>query len=620
MKWLAKLSAWNSPFDPLLHCKKSSEILDARYAETEDGEVIVPYFTAEIVNPGVVGIGGLPGQYYVLSEQWPGDPGPVEKARGRLSNLPSELGAKTCTLEFFCLPPDEDDVLKAAANLLRVGEIDYDPDAPQADREAAECYDPLFYSPDAIDDPAGVLLARPEVWRWNERMLAPERVHLTDGVTEHRVTMALDQTFSLHLLNPPKAVSKLRLLANWTQTARGRQTFNRLGETTTYSYEDFSSTVPKSGDPIGSETGWTFDDFEVTSVQNAPSLFRVQANSPEYGDAAGGYLRMRAKTISWSWRAAYSYEQARSEIIDILMPAAAQPVLGDSKTEVVEQISLGQLNLDLVTPEWQYEDPETLDVTHYEIGDQVQAAGRVWKCVVEHDAQPEFKVYEQNDDEVILWEQTTKRSAMPDIRIPNFADRPRGKRAIRHGIRRLYREVLKRGRAVEISFSCPYSEARYVTCRDTVRLEHGRLVGGECVGKVTAVEHSLHASLLSKITILCSIGTGIAPPVAGDDDQTTGLIVYRPTYGTLSTPVDALSLAGMGPYSNELVNEAATQESIGLQASAAGLDPVKAMGSVPTRLEIGYAALREEDLLRRRVTVTCQPAFLPKQINLSPET
>ena len=56
-----------------------------------------------------------------------------------------------------------------------------------------------------------------------------------------------------------------------------------------------------------------------------------------------------------------------------------------------------------------------------------------------------------------------------------------------------------------------------------------------------------------------------------------------------------------------------------LAAAMGSGDPVGTIGSMPTRLKIAMPALREEDLLTRRMSVTCLPPALPKQINLRPD-
>lgn len=49
------------------------------------------------------------------------------------------------------------------------------------------------------------------------------------------------------------------------------------------------------------------------------------------------------------------------------------------------------------------------------------------------------------------------------------------------------------------------------------------------------------------------------------------------------------------------------------------LHPAKALPTSPSALRIAYTPLREEDLLTRRMSVSCLPPALPQQINLRPD-
>lgn len=611
MIFLAWLAAHDTPFDPVAHAVEDVEAFSGVVVEREEGDVIVPYFTVNIANPGIKGIVGRPERYAVLSERPHDADVAVELARGRLTGLPTNLGSKECTLEFLCVPPDEDEVLRAAADLLRVGEVDYDPEAPLAEREAAEMYDPLFFDADASEDPTTVVLARRQLWRWDRKTLTPHLVHLTDGVYEHQVHDALYDTVALKVTTPAKAVSKIRGIIDWTQLAKDIQTFNHLFSFNSFTHQDFLSAIPKAGDAIGPDTGWSIASFEASSVPNVVT-FTVKADSPEYGDAKGGMLEIQPHLVSGSWRAAFDWEQPRQEIFDVSMPAATQKVLGDSKTETIEVLNAGQVDVDLVTKEWEFEDPETFDVIYYDVGEKRQANGRVYQCVHPHFAQEPFRVVDQHDETLVLWERTTKRSALRDMRTPRIAELPRGQRIIRYLERRLDRRVCRDSRAAEITLEREWPE-RPATTEDTMRVFHNIIPGYEAVGKVVSAELVINGhSRFERLVVLASIGDGTLPPADGE-------IAHTISYGRCVQPVDAYALAGMAPYANDIVNDADTQIAAANLASFANLDPMAAIGAIPTQLQIGFPTLRQEDQLRRRVTVTCAPAYIPKGINIAPD-
>ncbi|CAN7259600.1 hypothetical protein LJR098_001069 [Rhizobium sp. LjRoot98] len=628
MLYLTFLTAHDQAFDPVAHKANAFFCLSASLEEREDGDIIVPFFNVTIQNPGIAWLASQPSRYAVLSEQAEDDDVPIQLARGRLSTLPTELAGDDCQLEFTCVPPDEDDVLKAAANVLRIGEVDYDPDADPQDRDAAEAYDPLFYSPEAEDDPGNALAGTMDVWRWNRLTLVPERVHLINGVVQHviaGVTEGTHQSERLSIKNPPKAVSRLRLISSWTQSASGDQPTEFLGtrEIDSYNYKDFIENLPKAGTAIGSSTGWTIADAKVKSVETLlAQTFSGGAFSSLFG-ATNHKIRMRPKKVTIGMRAHYEYSQEREEIIDLYMSAGVQPVLGDDKIETVDQITLSSLTLDVTTKEWVYEDPDTLEIMHYVVGDRRQANGKVWACTFEHDATEAFTANlfdnESGDITQNLWVRTPKKAAI-DAASSRFADRNRGKRAVRHGLRRLHRIVQRRARAAEVTFELPWKVGRSITCADECRVENRRWPGGELVGKVIGVQLKIEGSSRSAIIRLgVSVGTGIASAEPTGDQQQTTDIVYHVTAPAVNAPVNADTLDSQAPRILVVENEADAQAGFARDAAESGGDPAAAIAANPTKLRVYYEPLRQEDLITRRISVHTQPILVREGINLSPE-
>ncbi|CDN46826.1 hypothetical protein [Neorhizobium galegae] len=627
MLYLAFLDAWDQPFDPIAHKKNEAFFsIDSNIEEREDGDVITPFFNVTVQNPGIAWIATQPSRYAVISEQLPDDPEPIQLARGRYHNLPVELAGDDCQIEFTCVPPDEDDVLKAAADAIRLGEVDYDPDADQEDREAAEVYDPLFYSPEATDDPSNALAATMDVWRWNRLTLAPERVHLINGTVQHVIagaTAGTHKSARMSIRNPPKALSRIRLISNWTQSASGDQPTEFLGtrEIDTYNYQSFIDGLPKPGTAIGSSTGWTIAAAEIKEIEDLLPQTFGRGFASIWG-ATGQQIKMQAKRLTIGMRAHYEYNQEREEILDLYMSAGVQPVLDDDKTETVDQITLSSLTLDVVTPEWLYEDPETLEVMHYVVGDKVQANGLVWRCTFEHDATERFtaNLFDPDTGDVAqtLWVKTAKQAAV-DARTSRFFDMPRGKRAVRHGLRRLNRIVQRRARAAEVSFEVEWKVGRTITCADECRIEYRRWPGGELVGKVIGVQLKIDgASRSAIITLGVSIGTGVEPNPS-EGIESTNDILYGVTAPGVNAPVDTYSLDNQGPRILVVENEADTQDGFGRNASESGGDPVAAIAANPTILRIYFEPLRQEDLITRRISAHTQPVYVRKGIDLSPE-
>lgn len=624
MIYLAKLSTWDQPFDPALHCKNAFKAVSGSVIEREDGDVIAATMTARIRNPGAAWLSAQPEDYYVMSEKRRSDPTPVQLARGRITSLPSELAGNSLDLEFICVPPDEDDVMKAAADLLRTGEVDYDPDAPAAEREAAERYDPLYFSPEASDDPTNVLLATTELWRWDRVTLALERVDMITGRRLFTITAGLNGSEQLTLDVPPKAKTKLRVVAQWTQSANGDQNnpFMTNREIKSYTYNSIIEGMPKAGDSIGNAVGWTIADAYVEDVEPLISKTYGRQFASIWG-ATGQQITVQGRSMNATMKAHFDYSQPREEIFTATMLTGVQSILGDDRDETVEEISIADITLDTTTPDWLYEDGETLEPKTYAVGDKVQANGLVWLCVTAHEATEQFTAYlfgEDGNQTIQLWQKTAKVAAV-DARVSSFFDKPRGVRATRYVIRRLHRSVQLRARCATIQADVSWIAARDMTCADEARIENRRLPGGQPVGKITYVELRIDGARRSAtIKIAASVGTGVAPAGPNDSQQQTSDVIYSVQAPAVNEPVDAFALAIKAPRFVEIETEAEQQEGFMFNASSFGEDVVKALENNPTRIRVYYDPLRTENLITRRLTATTSPIYVRKGLDLNPET
>jgi len=119
----------------------------------------------------------------------------------------------------------------------------------------------------------------------------------------------------------------------------------------------------------------------------------------------------------------------------------------------------------------------------------------------------------------------------------------------------------------------------------------------------------------ARITLASVPGTGAVSPTPGPDQKQVGDVVYSTSYLAPQVPVDAFALATQPPRIYAVENPWSVQHAAALGSS----DPVGTIGTLPTRLRIAFTPLREEDLLTRRVSVSCLPPALPKQLNLRPD-
>lgn len=119
----------------------------------------------------------------------------------------------------------------------------------------------------------------------------------------------------------------------------------------------------------------------------------------------------------------------------------------------------------------------------------------------------------------------------------------------------------------------------------------------------------------ARITLASVPGTGAVVPTPSPDQQQAGDVVYSTSYRAPSVPVNAFDLATLPPRIYAFENTWAEQHA----AALASPDPVGKIRTMPTRLRIAFTPLREEDLLTRRMSVSCLPPSLPKQLNLRPD-
>lgn len=625
---LAALEAYDTPFDPAVHATDDVfEILEIKITEKEMNGVYQTLVDLTLKNPGIAWLAALPNPYYVVWEQLPGESEPIQLARGRLQAMPTGLATNIAQMQIVCVPPDQDDVLSDYADTLRVGEVDYDPAASDSARAAAERYDPVFFNAES-DDPQDVMHASLMSYRWNPVTLALEETHIVDGGRTITISDAAWNEQDLSFENPPRGQSRLRVVANWTQSATGDQTFDFMANQSvpTYHYREIIAGLPKAGDQIGNSEGWSIAYAKVNSEdpllqQTFGSVFVPWASSvTDFSTINNPFVVVQAHDVKISMRAHYDYQQERSEILDIFMTNGVQTILQDTRVEPIDTISLSSVILDVSTPAWSYEDPKTNVRNHYVVGDIVQASGTCWKCLVEHDATDSFTVYLYDTTGSIastLWEYVPKSAAI-DARNSNYFDTNRGARSFRHALKRLQRIVVQRSLACRLRVRVKAWVARDITCDDAVTILSPVLPGGQVTGKVVGKEWSVSATeQVGHIDIAIPVGSGESPTGTTGYDHTDG-IYYQLQAPAVDEPVNCYALPGKAPIIVKIENDAYDQDNIASNAVLTGQDPVEAISNAPTTIRVYYDPLRKEDLITRRLSISTLPIYIKKGIDLTP--
>ena len=608
MLFLSWLPSYDTPFDPVSHAREDEFCIRGSIYEQEEGDIINSGFEVEIPNPGLGLLGiGRSERYAVLSEKLASDNIPVELARGRVIAVPSELGQQTLTIRFQCVPPDEDVVLKAAADALRTGEIDgYDPNGSLPSRIPFEAYDALFHSRDASDDPMSALAGRLEFWRWDRKTLQIERVSMVNGNTTHAIDQTgFENSLTVNLRNPPRAKTRLRVVASWTQEAKGVQTLPAIWEgIQTYSWEDLAQSLPQPGTPVGENTGWHVAESFIEYVNPDSILDSYDVGREKYAlndeKVIGCQVLMQSATVGMQVRLGYDFQQQREEHLTISMPVNQQEILGDDKAEVADVIHLAPLNLDPSTKLWTSEHPDTLEPMQYEVGDEVIYNGHKWRCITAHTAGILFSF--------AYFVQIAKSAPIAQSAARYF-DSDRGTRSVRYAIRMLNRRVIVRARCLELSFQCEWSAAREMTTRDSCRIENRKI--GSVSAKISSIRLVADgAKRYAEITLLACLGKGGNPPFpVGSEQQTgdNGEIVYSFSAPAPSQPTNANALRGQS-HNVHIINGYADQKLVARGTS----DPVAIIENMPTQIYLDVDPIREEDLLTRNINVSCKPIWLQR--------
>ena len=598
MNFMSWLSRWDEPFDPARHATEDCEVYGLMIRDTAGQASVVE---VEIDNPGVGGLLARQGRYAVFSERGPDDTVAVQLARGRINGVPSEFGTDFVTCQFLCLPPSDDEVQREAADALRTDD----------DR-----YDPLFHGRDASEDPSTAISARPVDWYWDRRTLALRTTNLIRGARTFDLGgEVFDDSLSMSLTESPVTLLRRRLAIDWTQSSQDKQSSPVQGGpfvVSTYTWSDFINSFPKPGDSIGSDTGWSWAAAEVTDLGPGNA---TNVEAPGTG-VDGAALTVRPHTLRCLLHAQHDYSQQREEVVDLFLPLGLQPVVGDDRRESVETVQISGLTTDETTPEWEWEDEETLEPREYEFGDRVLANGKAWSCKTAHTV--DGTVFRAKTAAgVVLWERADKDVPL-DARRSSYVDTDRGARTVNVALHMLEREALLQAQCIRFSGEVAWELARELTVDDEIRVAGRYISGAALVGKVLDLELSAdgEGNRVASFTIGCVPGTGQAALPPDDEfNETTGDLIYKVAGKSALTPVNAMALRIETPRVFEWSNQGAAQ----LAAMFVADDPEAALATRATQLVVGYDALRQEDLLSRRLRVTCRPLALPRQIDLEAE-
>lgn len=640
--------AWveaDETFDPDIHARRDEDVASIDVYKSAEGD----FATADVViaNPGITGLLAASRKgWAIISHQHAGEAEPVALFRGRITDFPSDGAEDWVTLTLVAEPVDYEATLADANAALAVQPY----------------FDPLF-----VDDLAGDLTpyiaeGYGAVHDWHPVNHDVQLVDEIDGDGTSHIDLGTPVgDFDGHfrgirfgLREPPLSSVDVVLTAEWEQRSTGRCDIgpairaahpNIWYAFSTYAPDQMESALPRSGQSIGADSGWT---VEFADIKRASGYDLITTGRRTYGDEVYGptdaILRLRRYRFDVGQvLARWDYSQSRR---DVARFSVSQSIQGSGRKETIE-LNLQDPTVDRLTPLW-------IPDTEYAEGDTVIYGGRCYECQTDHTSPNQFGEDGYIDPSwVTLWQiKPSDQSALGRSDRDDLLGTERGRQIIEHAIlvaRSKMRDSLRR---VEISFSAPMAMMRGVSTRHTVRLVDPKLPAGEATGKVSSftIHGDFQGGEWVDCTILCSIGLGDAGAVASDgvgawaEDGIVDGGIQQMTGGEHSavggivysvdspTPVRRVYVPNLGNHAysvvkSEMRNGPDVQQmaaksvlfshvgSLELMASAIS----EAIGRNPTTLEIQMRSLAAEDTIERNVTVTVANLATPIGINLEAE-
>ena len=219
------------------HVRNDEEILSFTISHDEGD---FPSLDITIINPRV----GLlaPGRkvWAWLSYQKPGGD-VVPLYFGRLVGVPEDLDQELVKLAFVARPEDFEEQKAAVAETLKVRPY----------------WDPIWFSPDTVDDPDNVLETRPELWHIDRTSLQVTTSNILVG-EDGTLSIEEDEAFydSLRISYDQAPVRSVTMTAtvSWTQNAAGALPNIVPATIQTYTGAGLEKNWPKSGHDVGG--GW----------------------------------------------------------------------------------------------------------------------------------------------------------------------------------------------------------------------------------------------------------------------------------------------------------------------------------------------------------------------------
>jgi hypothetical protein len=409
---------------------------------------------------------------------------------GQIVAFPEDIQQELITLLFVAKPSDVVEQKEDMAETLRV----------------APFWDPVFVKKDNIENPDVVLDARPYRWHFDPITHEVTVSHITnaeDGSIAFGEGEVLYDGSSFSYSTAPLAQLKLEAKVNWTQRAKGGGV-------------DLKPAILKAFSASGSTNPWMVQSYTAGGLVGAwpvPGVdmgggWKIEDTNVEAGRFMSAFVDSIIKVV-------YVETEEDDSIISLVQPQLQFP-----QEPKRLHIPLGQLDIAFLAQyDAQRTRTETLVVT---MTADVQR-------LTSDPATIDTVTLESNDvSEPVDEDESTDGLEIPigDVRRNSYFKTDRGHDSAEYVLALGGTIMLRRARAVELSFRTAFDAGLDVTLRKEINpLTHRLIPGGVASGKVIALRMAYTSDEpYAEIAIGCCIGRGgtlvadAGEPTYVDDD------------------------------------------------------------------------------------------------------
>lgn len=632
--------AWieeSESFDPVLHRRKDEEIEKAVLEADEDG-----FATLSLtVRPPTEGLAKPARKRWGFLSRERADGSLKLLAKGRVDSFPIGGDPLRSVFRFTCAPGDweskQDTVLQATK------------DGPH--------WDPALVDPALRDDSIEILDGLSSVIAFRPDTHGCE-LHdiLGTGLPTWNVGRRwIMDTLSADIAEPPVREVEVEVTASWTQKTSGffnvTAAINAAfadGQPNTLTAEDFENRWPRVGDGVGSDNGYVVQQSALTRVYpDDGDAFRpvvagpFQASSEVYSYITDAQLTApiaRDVELERAWydgelTLAWSGEQARTEIVRILITSGVQNHdIGNGGRRRI-QLDCQDVTVDDVTPEWS-------PLTNYAVGDFVRHGGSNYKRLVAGVSEAtwgaDFTGFDTSTFPPTLvqkWErQASDGSPIGGPDKATYLATERGMRTLIAAALRGRAVLAEAMRCVEITFEVLLDEAveagLWIGMNIQVAFNAGDLAieGDSIAGKVVSYRMGIAETDVCEITIRCAPGSGKATPAPSG---TTHASQTGHPWDVLALPT--VSAAGVKPMATGGIVRVRVIDPVDEQVTyleandysppdrmdPKATDPARLLGDRPTYMVLDLVPLAADDELVFEADIAAAVPFEgPRQIDL----